>query len=99
MRKIALAAATVAVFAAGGMAANAQYRGEVYEEPGMYVEVPPGAVVYDRYDGRSYYVAPDQGAGFNPRNEPNHTDPWYMPGDQAIINQQRQNDRSTRNNQ
>lgn len=102
MRKIALAAATLGIMFAGVVAANAQYYqvdpydgGTAYDEPGVTV-VEPG---YPVYEGRNVYVAP--GPYYV---EPETTVPsqrtrrdfmmWKEPGDQAIINQERANERA-----
>lgn len=98
MRKIVLAAATVGILAAGGVGAafaDPAYRGPDYRGP-----VHEGRNVYmgkTYYGGRSY-GPPVRSAPLGPSYgyEPSYADPWYMPGDQAIINQERANKRSER---
>ncbi|MCK0208638.1 hypothetical protein MWN33_11410 [Starkeya koreensis] len=99
MRKLILATATLGILgAAGGMAhADPQYRGAYYG-PGYGSSV---------YEGRNVYVAPDgpvvysngyvrtvRPMGPSYGYQPTYADPWYQPGDQAIINQERANQRS-----
>lgn len=92
MHKFALTAATVGILSLGGIAAaSAQYYGPsapgpVYAEPGVTV-----------YEGRNVYSGPgyvyDQRAN-TPGERTARDFMWKMPGDQAIINQMRANERS-----
>lgn len=99
MRKIILAAAAVGILgaAAGTAQADPQYRGAyygpgygsgIYEGRNVYVE-PEGPAVYS-----NGYVRTVRPMGPAYGYEPTYADPWYQPGDQAIINQQRANGRS-----
>lgn len=94
MRKLILATATLGILTAGGIAtASAQYRGPTYETrvyEGRNVYMEPGPVYTERY----VRVTPPLGPSYG--YEPSYADPWYMPGDQAIINQERVNSRSSR---
>lgn len=94
MSKLLLAASTLGILTAGGIAtASAQYMGPTYETrvyEGRNVYVEPAPMYGDRY------VAPVPRVGPNYSYEPNYTDPWYAPGDQAIINQDRANSRNSR---
>jgi hypothetical protein len=97
MRKLILAAGTLGILTAAGVAtASAQYMGPsyqtgVYEGRNVYMEPAP-TVVYES----PRYVAPVPMNGPDYSYQPNYTDPWYQPSDQAIINQQRVNDRASR---
>lgn len=94
MRKLILAASALGMLTAGGVAtASAQYMGPaygtyVYEGRNVYME--PAPVYTERY----VRVTPPLGPSYG--YEPSYADPWYMPGDQAIINQQRVNSRASR---
>lgn len=101
MRKLILATATLGILTAAGVAtATAQYRepiyggpvyrGPVYEGRNVYMAEPRGGVVYGNRYMRTAPLGPSYGY------EPSYADPWYMPGDQAIINQERANERSSR---
>ncbi len=94
MRKFILAASTLGILTVGGvMNANAQTY--VQPAPGYY----SGQTVYE---GRNTY-APGYPAGpgyydgaTNGRTDPTDNTMWMAPGDQAIINQERANQRSER---
>lgn len=97
MRTLILATAAAGILGATAGVVNAtpEYRGPyygpgVYEGRNVYVE-PRGPVVYS--DG---YVRTTRPMGPAYGYEPTYADPWYQPGDQAIINQERANDRSSR---
>ncbi|MDF2621447.1 MAG: hypothetical protein K0S00_4106 [Xanthobacteraceae bacterium] len=94
MRKLILAASALGMLTAGGVAtASAQYLGPAYVYEGRNVYMDPGpTVVYES----PRYVAPVPMVGPSYSYQPNYTDPWYLPSDQAIINQQRANSRSSR---
>jgi hypothetical protein len=105
MRKLIITSATLGILAIGGIAnANADgrnnygryetgttiYRGydqPVYEGRNVYVD-EPAVIVQPRPMYRT--LGPSYG------NQPSYADPWYMPGDAAIVNQERANKRSTR---
>lgn len=92
MRKLLLASATLGILAAGAAGsafADPNYRGQVYEGRNAYVG--------ERYYGEPVYNAPVRAPlGPSYGYEPSYADPWYMRGDQAIINQERVNERSER---
>ncbi|WP_371346119.1 hypothetical protein [Ancylobacter sp. IITR112] len=93
MRKLLLASATLGILAAGAAGtafADPSYRGHVYEGRNAYVG--------ERYYGEPVYGPPVRTVPLGPSYgyEPSYADPWYMPGDQAIINQERANKRSER---
>lgn len=95
MRKLVLASATLGILTAGGIGAAfadpPPYRGPVYEGRNVYMgETYSGAPVYGHRVYRTAPLGPTYGY------EPTYADPWYMPGDQAIINQERANARSSR---
>ena len=100
MRKLIIASATLGILAIGGIAnANADgrnnynntetfgYNQPMYEGRNVYASEPTVIV-----QPRSMYraVGPTYG------NQPSYADQWYMPGDAAIVNQERANQRSTR---
>lgn len=93
MRKLLLASATLGILAAGAIgtaSADPTFRGQVYEGRNAYVG--------ERYYGEPVYGPPVRTAPLGPSYgyEPSYADPWYMRGDQAIINQERANKRSER---
>ncbi|WP_428030049.1 hypothetical protein [Ancylobacter sp.] len=93
MRKFILASATLGILAAGGVGAafaDPVYRGQVYEGRNAYMG--------DGYYGGPVYAPPMRAAPLGPSYgyEPSYADRWVMPGDQAIINQERANKRSER---
>lgn len=95
MRKLVLASATLGILTAGGIGAAfadpPPYRGPVYEGRNAYMgETYSGVPVYGHRVYRTAPLGPTYGY------EPTYADPWYMPGDQAIINQERANARSSR---
>lgn len=98
MRKLILTSATLGIIAVGGIAnANADtvYRGTMYR--GYDQPMYEGRNVY--VDEPAYVVQPRpmyRTLGPNYGYQPSYADPWYMPGDAAIINQERANQRSTR---
>lgn len=96
MRTLILAAAAAGILgvSAGVASATPEYRGPyygpgVYEGRNVYVE-PRGPVYSEGYVRTVRPMGPAYGY------EPTYADPWYQYGDQAIINQQRANDRSSR---
>lgn len=95
MRKLILASATLGILTAGGIGAAfadpPPYRGPVYEGRNAYN-------MGETYGGGVVYAPPVRTAPLGPSYgyEPTYADPWYMPGDQAIINQERANKRSER---
>lgn len=94
MRKLLLASATLGILSAGAVGAayadQPEYRGPVYEGRNAYVG--------ETYYGAPVYAPPVRTAPLGPSYgyEPSYADPWYMHGDQAIINQERANSRTER---
>ncbi|MCK0195661.1 hypothetical protein MWN34_01925 [Ancylobacter sp. 6x-1] len=93
MRKIILAASTLGVLAMGGVVnANAQ----TYMETAQPYGYQSGPVVYE---GRNTYVGPERPTyyydGITNRDQAYNTQ-WTQPGDAAILNQERANERSRR---
>ena len=110
MRKLIIASATLGILAIGGIAnANADGRNN-FNGQGIVPTygAPAPAYGYDQpvYEGRNVYanepvvvVQPRpiyRAVGPTYGNQPSYADQWYMPGDAAIVNQERANQRSTR---
>lgn len=79
---------TAPAYRTGTMYQNRTYMNEpIYEGRNVYVDEPAYVV-----QPRPMYRTLGPSYGY----QPSYADPWYMPGDAAIINQERANQRSTR---
>lgn len=108
MRKLIITSATLGILAIGGLAsANADGRNN-FNGQGIVPSYGAPAYGYDQpvYEGRNVYanepvvvVQPRpmyRAVGPTYGDQPSYADQWYMPGDAAIVNQERANQRSTR---
>lgn len=78
---------TAPAYTTGSTMYRSGYDRPVYEGRNVYVE-EPAVIVQPRPMYRA--LGPTYGS------QPSYADPWYMPGDAAIVNQERANQRSTR---
>jgi len=103
MRKLIITSATLCILGAAGIA-NADANGR--NNYGQTGYVTTNDYAQPMYEGRNVY-ANEPVVVVQPRpmyralgptygDQPSYADSWYMPGDAAIVNQERANERSTR---